>query len=187
LTEIQKQNLVCSRLSLRSLFDVLKRQVLTKDQTVQVIADALRLQLGHYQERFAEPSAGAKSIAGAEDDSEQVEKESGVVMLHPWALDIALASICKHTPHLGKLMTRTREDALSSLQLDKYEKNLVANMIMPQDIGVSYSMIGGLDDVKQLLKQCISYPLKYPRLYSQGLAQEAVKGLLLFGPPGTGK
>jgi SpoVK/Ycf46/Vps4 family AAA+-type ATPase len=25
--------------------------------------------------------------------------------------------------------------------------------------------IGGLDEVKELLRQCITYPLKYPRLY----------------------
>jgi ATP-dependent 26S proteasome regulatory subunit len=48
-------------------------------------------------------------------------------------------------------------------------------------------MIGGLDEVKEALRQCITYPLKYPRLYKDGIAAEAVKGVLLFGPPGTGK
>ena len=59
-------------------------------------------------------------------------------------------------------------------------------MIAPQDIGVTYDMIGGLSAVKETLRQCITYPLKYPRLYQEGIASEAVKGVLLFGPPGTG-
>ena len=47
-----------------------------------------------------------------------------------------------------------------------------------------YDMIGGLSAVKETLRQCITYPLKYPRLYQEGIAAEAVKGVLLFGPPG---
>merc|ERR1711998_700167 len=74
-----------------------------------------------------------------------------------------------------------------ALAQDKHERALVSNVISPEDIGVAYSQIGGLPDVKQILRECITYPLKYPHLYQEGIACEAVKGVLLFGPPGTGK
>eukprot|EP00984_Skeletonema_dohrnii_P036179 scaffold36868_cov167-Skeletonema_dohrnii-CCMP3373.AAC.1 len=74
-----------------------------------------------------------------------------------------------------------------ALAQDKHERALIPNCVTPQDIGVTYDMIGGLTEVKELLRQSITYPLKFPHLYSEGIAKEAVKGVLLFGPPGTGK
>jgi len=76
---------------------------------------------------------------------------------------------------------------MAALATDKHERALLPNVVGPADIGVSYAHIGGLSAVKETLRQCITYPLKYPHLYSEGIAGEAVKGLLLFGPPGTGK
>ena len=72
-----------------------------------------------------------------------------------------------------------------ALAQDKHERALIPNCVTPQDIGVTYDMIGGLTEVKELLRQSITYPLKFPHLYSEGIAREAVKGVLLFGPPGT--
>ncbi|XP_065213748.1 katanin p60 ATPase-containing subunit A-like 2 [Planococcus citri] len=43
----------------------------------------------------------------------------------------------------------------------------------------------GLDDVKEVLKEAIIYPIKYPHLFT-GII-EPWKGVLLYGPPGTGK
>ncbi len=71
-----------------------------------------------------------------------------------------------------------------ALAQDKHERALIPNCVTPQDIGVTYDMIGGLTEVKELLRQSITYPLKFPHLYSEGIAKEAVKGVLLFGPPG---
>ena len=75
---------------------------------------------------------------------------------------------------------RSKEDLLALAQ-DKHEKALIPNCVSPQDIGVTYDMIGGLGEVKELLRQSVTYPLKFPHLYSEGIAREAVKGVLLFG------
>ena len=52
---------------------------------------------------------------------------------------------------------------------------------------MSYSTIGGLGPVNELLRECVTYPLKYDGLYEEGIDSEAVKGVLLLGPPGTKK
>jgi len=50
---------------------------------------------------------------------------------------------------------------------------------------VSFEDIIGLNDAKRLLKEAVMLPLKYPHFF-QGIL-EPWNGVLLFGPPGTGK
>jgi transitional endoplasmic reticulum ATPase len=51
---------------------------------------------------------------------------------------------------------------------------------------IKWGDIGGLDGVKEELREAIEWPLKYPELFAQMNAVPP-KGLLLYGPPGTGK
>ncbi|MHA1334661.1 MAG: CDC48 family AAA ATPase [Promethearchaeota archaeon] len=46
--------------------------------------------------------------------------------------------------------------------------------------------IGGLENVKQQLKEVVEWPLKYPKVYKR-LDSEPPNGILLYGPPGSGK
>ncbi|KAL7102677.1 hypothetical protein ACP275_08G133100 [Erythranthe tilingii] len=50
---------------------------------------------------------------------------------------------------------------------------------------VSWDSIKGLENAKRLLKEAVVMPIKYPK-YFTGLLSPW-KGILLFGPPGTGK
>ncbi|MFH1073398.1 MAG: AAA family ATPase [Nanoarchaeota archaeon] len=51
---------------------------------------------------------------------------------------------------------------------------------------VKWNDIGGLEDVKQKLKEAVEWPLKSPQIFSR-LGVKPPKGILLFGAPGTGK
>lgn len=51
---------------------------------------------------------------------------------------------------------------------------------------VKWSDIGGLEDVKQELRESIEWPMRYPHVFEK-MGIEPPKGILLFGPPGTGK
>ena len=51
---------------------------------------------------------------------------------------------------------------------------------------VSWSEIGGLDEIKQTLRESVEGALLHPELYLKTKAK-APKGILLWGPPGTGK
>src|SRR3989344_1309026 len=51
---------------------------------------------------------------------------------------------------------------------------------------VNWTDIGGLENIKQELKETIEWPLKNPEAFSR-LGIKPPKGILLYGPPGTGK
>jgi transitional endoplasmic reticulum ATPase len=51
---------------------------------------------------------------------------------------------------------------------------------------VRWSDVGGLEDVKEELREAVEWPIKYPELFEQTNA-EPPKGVMLYGPPGTGK
>ncbi len=51
---------------------------------------------------------------------------------------------------------------------------------------VHWDDVGGLDDVKQQLREAVEWPLRNPEVFEQ-MGIRPPKGILLFGPPGTGK
>lgn len=61
----------------------------------------------------------------------------------------------------------------------------IQNEIINVNPGVRFPDIVGLDDAKRLLKEAVLMPMRYPSLFTGIL--EPWKGILLFGPPGTGK
>ena len=62
---------------------------------------------------------------------------------------------------------------------------LIENEILMTNTGVTWDDVAGLDDAKQAVKEAIMLPLTHPELFT-GL-REPPKGVLFFGPPGTGK
>lgn len=51
---------------------------------------------------------------------------------------------------------------------------------------VHWTDVGGLEEVKRILRETVEWPLKYGRLFEKARLKPA-KGILLAGPPGTGK
>ena len=51
---------------------------------------------------------------------------------------------------------------------------------------IKWADIGGLEDVKQELKETVQYPLQFPDLYAR-FKMDPSRGVLFYGPPGCGK
>ena len=52
---------------------------------------------------------------------------------------------------------------------------------------MSFDDIGALDTVKTTLREVVMLPLQRPELFTRGSLTKPTRGVLLFGPPGTGK
>ncbi|MBO4357010.1 MAG: CDC48 family AAA ATPase [Candidatus Methanomethylophilaceae archaeon] len=72
---------------------------------------------------------------------------------------------------------------MSSTTQVKISDKPAANGDVPK---VSYDDIGGLGDAVKKIREMVELPLRHPELFKR-LGVEAPKGVLLHGPPGTGK
>ena len=73
------------------------------------------------------------------------------------------------------------------LMLREHEIEVAADVVCPDDIDVTFAEIGGLSEQAKQLQQAILLPVRRPSLFAQSKLFRSPKGILLHGPPGTGK
>lgn len=93
-------------------------------------------------------------------------------------------SILQGIQNESKSLKKSLKDVVTE---NEFEKRLLADVIPPNDIGVTFGDIGALENVKDTLKELVMLPLQRPELFCKGQLTKPCKGILLFGPPGTGK
>lgn len=57
-------------------------------------------------------------------------------------------------------------------------------VVQTNDGSIKWDDVKGLNEAKEVLKECIIYPVKYPHLFNSIITPW--KSILLYGPPGTG-
>ena len=117
-----------------------------------------------------------------------------------------LLSVCKEACHL-RLLRRGEGSPLDALASSLADLGLQGQtLLLPADLtralnkvtpsalkeiaieipSVRWTDIGGMEHVKQALREVAEWPLQYPKLFaSLGIAPP--KGVLLYGPPGCSK
>ena len=86
-------------------------------------------------------------------------------------------------PEVLENLRVTRQDFMEALK-DVQPSALREVMIEVPE--VHWSDIGGLEEVKQQLREAVEWPLKYPESFRR-IGIRPPKGILLYGPPGCGK
>ncbi len=113
-----------------------------------------------------------------------------------------LASLCKEAamivlrralPDLRDQETIPKE-VLEKLRISEADFKEALKVVRPSALrevlietpNVSWNDVGGLETVKQELKEAVEWPLKHPEGFKR-LGIRPPRGVLIYGPPGTGK
>jgi len=110
------------------------------------------------------------------------------------AKEAAMKALRRYFPKINLEEQTIPEDVIESLEVKKEDFLEALKDVQPSALrevaievpNVKWSDIGGLDDLKNELKQAIEWPLKNPDAF-QKLGIKPPTGVLLYGPPGCGK
>jgi len=80
-------------------------------------------------------------------------------------------------------MEVTQEDFINALK--EIQPSAIREVLI-EIPSVHWDEIGGLEEVKQQLREAVEWPLKNPEAFTR-MGVEPPKGVLLYGPPGCGK
>ncbi|MDG6995197.1 MAG: CDC48 family AAA ATPase [Nitrososphaerota archaeon] len=108
--------------------------------------------------------------------------------------EAAMKTLRRVLPELKLQEDKLTPEFLNKLQVTNEDFQLAFKDVTPSAMrevyietpDVRWSDIGGLDSIKKELQEAVEWPLKYPDLYST-IGYSMPKGILLFGPSGTGK
>ncbi len=86
------------------------------------------------------------------------------------------------------------QEILEKLQVSQGDFEEAKRLVTPSALrevlieipNIKWTDIGGLEEVKQDLKEAVEWPLKYPNAFKT-LGVKPPRGVLLYGPPGCGK
>ena len=107
-------------------------------------------------------------------------KKSGIVITDKKEIDYpikdSITMFVEFDEQVNKQITDINQKSLSQITLEKKEA--------PKEHKISFSDVGGMQNVIKELKKNILYPIKHPEIKN---GKNMRKSILLYGPPGTGK
>uniref|UniRef100_A0A8C6XC74 Outer mitochondrial transmembrane helix translocase n=1 Tax=Naja naja TaxID=35670 RepID=A0A8C6XC74_NAJNA len=80
-----------------------------------------------------------------------------------------------------------KQIGIEKLKLTEHEMNIVAHLVVPRDIKVTWNDVAGLNELVSELRDAVILPLQQTRLFKHSKLCQPPKGVLLYGPPGCGK
>ncbi len=116
-------------------------------------------------------------------DLAALAKEAAMIVLRRVLPDLKLEEEEKIPKELLEKLRITQKEFKEAL---KTVRPSALREVLVEIPNVKWNDVGGLEDIKQELKEAVEWPLKHPESFKR-LGVRPPKGILLYGAPGTGK
>jgi transitional endoplasmic reticulum ATPase len=116
-------------------------------------------------------------------DLEALAKEAAINVLRKLLPDMKIEGDEQISPKFLEKLVIHHQDFLDAL---KVVRPSAMREIFVETPNVSWADVGGLDTVKEELREAVEWPLKYKDSFER-MGIRPSRGILLYGPPGTGK
>lgn len=119
-------------------------------------------------------------------DLNSLAKEAAMIVLRRILPQLKVEGIEEGEPIPNEILERlmiTQKDFVEAL---KVVRPSAMREVLVETPDVNWTDIGGLEEVKDKLKESVEWPLKKPEVFRR-MGIRPPRGILLYGPPGTGK
>jgi len=116
-------------------------------------------------------------------DLEALAKEAAMSALRRNLPAISWRTMEELPPKIIEKLKVTKQDFDNALKLVEPSAMREVLVEVPK---VKWDDVGGLEEVKESLQEIVEWPLKHPESFER-LGIKPPKGILLYGPPGSGK
>ena len=128
-----------------------------------------------------ELAAKTHGFVGA--DLESLCKESAMIVLRKVLPKMKMETEEEIPAEILEKLIIKHEDLVEAL---KVVRPSAMREVLVETPNIGWEDIGGLNSIKQELKEAVEWPLKYPESFVK-MGIRPSRGILLYGPPGTGK
>ncbi|BBG27205.1 Proteasome-activating nucleotidase [Sulfuracidifex tepidarius] len=165
--------------------ETLDRLLQEKINSLQIEIESLRKELNYYKaemEKLLSPPLIEATVLDVMDNNRVlVRSSSGPNLLVNLSNNIKSSDI---KPGMSVALNQRGSTIIELLK--QRDDPYVKSMEIIDKPNVTYEEIGGLEDQIRELREVVELPIRKPELFKE-IGIEPPKGVLLFGPPGTGK
>jgi len=119
-------------------------------------------------------------------DLNSLAKEAAMIVLRRILPDLKIEGVEDGEPIPKEILEKlqvTQKDFIDAL---KVVRPSAMREVLVETPDVTWDDVGGLEDVKDKLKEAVEWPLQKPEVFKR-MGIRPPRGILLYGPPGAGK